>query len=64
MSKKIQKRSSAVTAISQYVVNTIEYIHGSLLIYYTHENTKMSELARETTVVPCKIYILNLFLVN
>ena len=56
MSIKIQKRSTGVTAISQIIVNSIDYIHGSLLIHYTYDNTKMSELARETTVAPHNIY--------
>ena len=45
MSKKIQKRSTDVTAISKYIVNPIDYIHGSMLIQYTFDNAEMSELA-------------------
>ena len=52
MSIKIQKRSTGVTAISQHIVNTVDYIHVSLLIHYTHDNTMMRELAREATVAP------------
>ena len=49
---KIQNRSTGVTVISQHAVNTIDYIHGSLLIHYTHDKTVMSELTREATVAP------------
>ena len=55
MSKKIQKRSTGVAAISKHIVNTIGYIHCSLLIHYTLYNTEKSELAREVTEVPYSI---------
>ena len=64
MNIKIQKRSTGVTVFSQHEVNTIDYIHGSLLIHYMCDNTKRSELARGTTVVTHKIYILDVILVN
>ena len=55
MSRKIQKRFTGVIAISHHTVNTIDYIHGSLLIHYTLDNTEMSELAREVTVTSYSI---------
>ena len=61
MSIKIQKSPTGMTAISQHVVNTIYYIWGPLLIHDMCDNTKMSELAREATVVShniCISYIL------
>ena len=64
MNIKIQKRSIGVAAISQHAVNTIDYIHGSLLIHYMCDNTKMSELVKETTVSPHTIYILDVILVE
>ena len=48
-----------MTTISQHIVNTIDYICGSQLIHYKHDNTKMSELAREVTVAPFCVYILD-----
>ena len=49
MIKKIWKIFTGVTAISQHIVNNIDYIYGSLLIHCIHDNTVMSGLARETT---------------
>ena len=44
VSKRIQNRSTGITAISQHLVNTTDYICGSLLIHYKCDNTKMIEL--------------------
>ena len=37
--------------------NTIDYIHDSLLVHHTLDNTEMSWLAREGTVAPYRILI-------
>ena len=57
MSIKIQKRLTGVIAIRQHLVNTIDYICGSLLIHYMYDNTKMSDLVQEGTVGPHDICI-------
>ena len=54
----IHERSTGVTAISQSIVNTMDYICGSLLIHHTHDNTVMSELAREATVAPYSFWMI------
>ena len=59
MSKKIQNRATGVTTISQHLVNTIDYIPGSLLIHYMCDNTNMIALAHLVTVVPHSIYIID-----
>ena len=51
MMQKIQKRFTGVTAISQHI-NIIDYIHSSLLIHYTVDNTEMGESVWEVTVAP------------
>ena len=45
VSKRNQNRATGVTAISQHLVNTIDYIHCSLLIYYMHDNPQTTELS-------------------
>ena len=50
--QKIQKRSTGVTSVSHHAVSTIDYIHGSLVIHYTHDKTVISELVRKAKVVP------------
>ena len=45
MSIKIQKSLTGMTAVSQHIVITIDYICGFLLIHYMCNNTNMSELA-------------------
>ena len=60
----IQKRATGVTTISQHLVNTIDYIHGSLLIHYTCDNTNMIELASLVTVAPHNIYFIYVAIIS
>ena len=53
-----------MTAVNQHIINTIDYIHGSLLVHYIHDNTKMSELARGATVAPHHVYFWIVIIAN
>ena len=53
-----------MTTISRQLVNTIDYIHGSLLIYYMYDVINLIELAHLVTVALHNIYFIDITIVS